>query len=267
MTGSKKVLLALTSYNDVFYHDGTKTGVFVVEALHPFDVFIANGYTVDFVSEDGKFGWDDHSLSSDFLGDDDRKVFEDKKSAFSTGLANIKSAADVKSQDYEIFFASAGHGTLFDYPTAKGLQKLAAEIYHNGGVVAAVCHGPAIFDGLTEIATGKPLIQGRSITGFTDIGEQLLKVDDIMKERNLLSVEDIAKKYGATYLPPVGPWDDYSVSDGRLITGVNPASAHSTALRSITALKEKHGHHLHDLEVKHKQEAAASTAASTAVDE
>lgn len=256
MTGSKKVLLALTSYNDVFYHDGAKTGVFVVEALHPFDVFIANGYTVDFVSETGKFGWDEHSLASDFLGGDDLKTLNDKSSAFSKGLANIKAAADVKSDDYEIFFASAGHATLFDYPEAKGLQRLASEIYDKGGVVAAVCHGPAIFDGLTEIATGKPLIEGKAITGFTDIGEVLLNVDDIMKERNLLSVEDIAKKYGAKYLAPVGPWDDYSVTDGRLITGVNPASAHSTALRSIKALKEKHGHHQHDLEVKQKEHAA-----------
>ena len=42
------------------------------------------------------------------------------------------------------FFGSAGHGTLFDYPHAKDLQKIATTVYNKGGVVSAVCHGPAI---------------------------------------------------------------------------------------------------------------------------
>ena len=143
----------------------------------------------------------------------------------------------MNADDYQIFFASAGHGTLFDYPKAKDLQDIASEIYANGGVVAAVCHGPAIFDGLTDKKTGRPLIEGKSITGFTDVGETILGVDSILKAKNLATVEDVAKKYGAKYLAPVGPWDDYSITDGRLVTGVNPASAHSTAVRSIDALK------------------------------
>lgn len=60
---SKNVIIALTSYNEVFYQDGTKTGVFVVEALHPFREYRANGFNVQFVSETGAFGWDEHSLT------------------------------------------------------------------------------------------------------------------------------------------------------------------------------------------------------------
>lgn len=93
---------------------------------------------------------------------------------------------------------------------------------------------------MIDQATGKPLIEGKSITGFTDLGEIMLKVDSIMKENNLLSIEDVAKKFGAKYLAPIGPWDDYTVADGKLITGVNPASAASTAKRSLIALKPKH---------------------------
>ena len=59
----------------------------------------------------------------------------------------------------------------------------------------------------------------------------------ILKVKGLATVEDIAKKYGAKYLAPIGPWDDYSITDGKLVTGVNPASAHSTAVRSIKALE------------------------------
>lgn len=235
----KKVLISLTSYNDVFYEDGMKTGVFVVEALHPFNTFRKEGLKVDFVSETGKFGWDEHSLGPDFLSGEDKMVFEDKQSDFNLALKHVKKASDINASDYNIFFASAGHGTLFDYPKAKHLQDIASTIYSEGGVVAAVCHGPAIFDGLNDKKTNKPIIQGKSITGFTDIGEVILHVDQVMKQKGVLSVEDVAKKEGAKYLAPIGPWDDYSVTDGRIVTGVNPASAHSTAVRSINALKKQ----------------------------
>ncbi|CAH00198.1 uncharacterized protein KLLA0_D00682g [Kluyveromyces lactis] len=231
-----RVLIALTSYNEAFFTDGAKTGVFAVEALHPFNYYKEQGYDVDFVSETGKYGFDEHSLSADFLSGKDKEQFEDKNSAFNQALAKTKVAADVNPSTYKIFFASAGHGTLFDYPTAKNLQKIASDIYANNGVVAAVCHGPAIFDGLTDKDTGKPLIQGKVITGFTDIGEEILGVADILKQKKLDTVEDIAKKYHAKYMAPIGPWDDFSIADGRLVTGVNPASASSTAKRTDQVL-------------------------------
>mmetsp|Transcript_4301 Transcript_4301/g.4263 ORF Transcript_4301/g.4263 Transcript_4301/m.4263 type:complete len:242 (+) Transcript_4301:591-1316(+) len=240
MLTHKKILLAISSYNEVFYQDGAKTGLFLVEALHPFEVFKDNGYEVDFVSETGSFGFDEHSLTPQFLAGKDLEVYKDSQSDFNQHLKNMKKASEVNADDYGIFFASAGHATLFDYPKAKGLQSLAQAIWAKGGVVAAVCHGGAIFDGLNDPATGRPLIEGKSITGFTDIGEVMLKVDGLMKENNLLSIEDLAKKYGAKYLAPIGPWDDYTVADGKLITGVNPASAGSTAKRSLIALKSKH---------------------------
>lgn len=39
---------------------------------------------------------------------------------------------------YGLFFASAGHASLIDYPDAKGLQSIAAKVYTNGGIVSAV---------------------------------------------------------------------------------------------------------------------------------
>ncbi|CEP64508.1 uncharacterized protein LALA0_S12e00386g [Lachancea lanzarotensis] len=231
-----KVLVALTSYNGVFYEDGSKTGAFVVEVLHPFQAYKSKGFEVQFVSETGTFGWDEHSLAPDFLDGDDKKVFDDKSSDFNKHLQTIKKPSEVNADDYSIFFASAGHGTLFDYPTASGLQHLAAKIYKNGGVVAAVCHGPAIFENLMDLDTKKNIIDGKSITGFTDIGEVQLSVDKLIKEKKLNTVEQTAKSAGAKFLAPIGPWDDYSITDGRIVTGVNPASAHSTAIRSMNAL-------------------------------
>lgn len=231
-----KVLLALTSANPVFYNDGKKTGVFVVEALHPFEVYRKKGFEVQFSSETGTFGYDEHSTGEDFLNGEDRAVFEDPNSDYNVTLKNIKKASDLDAKDYDIFFASAGHGSLIDYPKAKGLQKLAAGIYDKGGVVSAVCHGPAIFEDLIDLKTNEPLIKGKKITGFTDVGEDILNVTDIMKKENLLTIKQVAEKEGATYLEPEGPWANFAVTDGRLVTGVNPQSAVKTAEESIAAL-------------------------------
>ena len=231
-----KVLLALTSANPVFYADGKRTGVFVVEALHPFEVYKKKGYEIQFVSETGTFGYDEHSTSEDFLTGEDKDIFEDQNSDYNVHLKNIKKASDVSSKDYDIFFGSAGHGTLFDYPKAKNLQKLAAEIYDKGGVVSAVCHGPAIFENLIDPKTNEPLIKGKKITGFTDVGEDILEVTDIMKKDNLLTIKQVAEKEGATYVEPEGPWDNFTVTDGKIVTGVNPQSAAKTAEESIAAL-------------------------------
>lgn len=42
------------------------------------------------------------------------------------------------TNQYGIFFASAGHASLIDYPDAKGLQNIASKMNTDGGVISAV---------------------------------------------------------------------------------------------------------------------------------
>lgn len=231
-----KALLAITSFNEVFYNDGKKTGVFVVEALHPYNVLIKHGFEVDFVSDTGSYGWDDHSLAADFLNGEDKEIFDNKNSGFIKGMNSAKKPSEVNAADYDIFFASAGHGAAYDYPRSKGLQKLIAEIYGNGKVIGAVCHGPTIFDNLKDLE-GNVLIKGRKITGFTDEGEVVLSVDKAMEDRDMLTVKQVAEKNGATYVNPPDLWGSFSVVDGRLITGENPASAAETTEKTVEVFK------------------------------
>jgi hypothetical protein len=39
---------------------------------------------------------------------------------------------------YGLFFASAGHASLIDYPDAKGLQSIASKMNTNGSIISAV---------------------------------------------------------------------------------------------------------------------------------
>ena len=64
---ARKALIAITSFNGAIYPDGHKTGLFFVEALHPFRVLTAAGFEVDLASETGTFGFDYNSLQPPFL--------------------------------------------------------------------------------------------------------------------------------------------------------------------------------------------------------
>lgn len=231
-----KVLLAVTSYNGQFYPDGAKTGLFASEAIHPFEAFKAKGLDVQIVSETGEFGYDEHSLVEDFLNGDARDIYNNPHSEYNISLKNIKKASEINPAEYSIFFAAGGHGTCFDFPQAENLAKAAAEIYAQGGIVSAVCHGPLIFNAIKDIKTGKLLAEGKTITGFTDAGEKEMGVDSVVASNNLLTIESMAKNIGANYKAPLGNWDDFTFTDQRVITGVNPQSAQSTAKKCIAAL-------------------------------
>ncbi|KAM0812450.1 putative DJ-1/PfpI domain-containing protein [Seiridium cardinale] len=146
-------------------------------------------------------------------------------------------ASELDASKYGILFASAGHAALIDYPHATSLQKIGEEIWSNGGILASVCHGPALFSNLIDRATGEPVIKGKKITGFTTEGEYTMKIMDELRSWNAELVEELAQRLGATYERPAGIWDDFHLVDGRLVTGVNPASATSTAQAVVEAFK------------------------------
>jgi putative intracellular protease/amidase len=229
----KKALIAVTGYSDVFYDDGAKTGLFYSEALHPYEVFKKAGFDVVVASENGKVGIDDHSKSPDFLNATELSVLQDPNSEFNLVLKNIKKASELDPKEFGLFYASGGHGTVFDFENARGLQSIAEDIYARGGPVSAVCHGPMILHGVRDRETGKPLVQGRNVTGFPDKGEDIMKLTEMLKSRKLGFVAESVRAVGAKWNEPSQPFGDFSVVDGRIITGANPASATSTARKAL----------------------------------
>ncbi|KAJ1963273.1 plasma membrane heat shock protein [Dipsacomyces acuminosporus] len=231
----RRALLAITSYDGPFYLNGDHTGLFYTEALHPYRALKAAGFEVDLASETGTYGIDPHSIDKTFMSEDDFATYNDKDSEFSRKLASIHKASALNPEDYGLFFASAGHATLFDYPTATGLIKIAESVWARGGIVSAVCHGPAILPFIKDAGTGKSIIAGKTVTGFTDAGEDVLGLTAHIKELGLVTIQDAASEVGAVFESPPQPFDDFSITDGRLVTGTNPASAHSTAEKAAVA--------------------------------
>ena len=229
-----KALISISSFNGAIYPDGHKTGLFFTEALHPFEVLTQAGFEVDIASETGTYGLDEISLTDPFLAGSDKAVFNNAKHPFNVKLnQHLHKASDLKKEEYGLFFASAGHSALYDYPTAKGLQSVAGDVWDRGGVVAAVCHGPVLLPGVIDSKTGKSIIEGKTVTGFSIEGELIFRILEKLKADRVLTVIEAVKKVGADYSSPMGPFDDYSITAGRVTTGTNPASARSAAERAV----------------------------------
>lgn len=103
-------------------------------------------------------------------------------------------------------------------------------MYENGGVVAAVCHGPAALVGV-RLSDGGYLVAGKKVAAFTDAEAAAVGLADVMP---FLPARKLAGQ-GALHVPA----DDFTaqvVTDGRLVTGQNPASARGVAEAVVTAL-------------------------------
>ncbi|RAO67226.1 uncharacterized protein BHQ10_003238 [Talaromyces amestolkiae] len=234
----RKAIISITSAQATLFNGKETTGLFISEALHPFNVFTAAGFEVDLVSETGTYIADWLSQQPDFLNGDDLKTWNDQTSAFRQKLDNMPKAANVDGSQYGIFFASAGHAALIDYPKARNLQKIAEEVWANGGVVSSVCHGPAIFANIVDRSTGEPIIKGKKITGFTTEAEYTMNIMDDLRSWKSEMVEELATRLGAKYERSTGIWDDFHTVDGRLVTGQNPASARSTAQAAVEVFEK-----------------------------
>jgi len=99
---------------------------------------------------------------------------------------------------------------------------LLESFYNSGKPIALVCHSPGVLRHVTY--RGAPLVKGKRVTGFTNGEEEAVHLTDVVP----FLVEDELKRLGAIF-EKAPNWQPFSVVDGRLITGQNPASSTSAA--------------------------------------
>jgi putative intracellular protease/amidase len=71
---------------------------------------------------------------------------------------------------------------------------------------------------------GAPIVRGKRVTGFTNDEEEAVHLTNVVP----FLVEDELKRLGAIF-EKVPNWQPFSIVDGRLLTGQNPASSTSAA--------------------------------------
>ena len=140
--------------------------------------------------------------------------------------------ADVNAADYASVLLVGGHGPMWDFVDNPRLDAVVRTIYEQGGLVSAVCHGPAGLLGVT-LSDGSPLLKGRRITGFTAEEEAARKYDTIVP----FELESARGATGASFSEsPI--FEPKVVVDGRIITGQNPASATPLGEAIVSALQD-----------------------------
>jgi putative intracellular protease/amidase len=76
-----------------------------------------------------------------------------------------------------------------------------------------------------------PLVKGKRVTGFTNGEEEAVQLTHVVP----FLVEDELTRLGATF-GKLANWQPFSIVDGRLITGQNPASSTFAAQNVLNLL-------------------------------
>jgi len=222
----KKILLVLTS-QDTLGDTGEATGYNVAEASHPWKVFRDAGYFVDFASIAGG-----QPPRDEVQEDDPVQVEFTQDETVKASLYNPPRVSVVDPSQYDAVYLVGGHGTMWDFTGDADLQKLIASVYDSGGVVGAVCHGPA---GLVdvELGTGVALLSGRKVAAFTNAEEKAVGKQDVVP----YLLQDKLEEQGAT-VKLADNWEENVQVDERLVTGQNPQSAAGVAKEMTKLLTE-----------------------------
>lgn len=223
---SKKVLFVVTSH-DKKGDSGQPTGYYLGEVSHPWEVLHKAGYDIDFVSPKGGTP----PVDGFNLDDATNKEFWENKE-YKNKIDHSLKPSEVKPSDYSAIFFAGGHGAMWDFADNAELSKIAANIYENGGVVSAVCHGPA---GLVNIklTNGKYLVDGKKINAFTNEEETAVKLEKVVP----FMLEDKLIERGAKF-EKSDLWQPHVTVDQRVVTGQNPQSAKGVGEAILAELKK-----------------------------
>lgn len=223
----KKILIPVTNHATL----GTTNqanGTYSPELTHALHVFIEAGFDYEITSINGGkapiYGTD---IEDDLVNDN---ILKDE--VFQNRMNNTLPISKVNIEEYAAIYYPGGFGLLSDLASNEAVAKLSATHYESGGIISAVCHGPAALLPIT-LSNGEKLLAGKSVTGFTREEEiDFGTIDDIP----FLLEESLARNT-ARY-SKVQPWGVFVVEDDRVITGQNPASAHAVGTAVIKLLAQ-----------------------------
>ncbi|HDR8982643.1 type 1 glutamine amidotransferase domain-containing protein [Burkholderia vietnamiensis] len=224
-----KVLIVLTSH-DTLGNTGEKTGFWLEELAAPYYVLKDAGVEITLASvKGGQPPLDPKSNEAAFQTDATRRFEADAVAR--AALATTLKLSDISVDAFDAVFYPGGHGPLWDLAEDANSIALIERAFTTGKPVAAVCHAPGVLRHV-KAPDGKPLVQGKSVTGFTNTEEQAVGLTEVVP----FLVEDMLKANGGIYTK-ADDWQPYAVVDGLLITGQNPASSEHVAHALFEQLK------------------------------
>jgi len=218
---SSRILIVVTSANLI--KEGKPTGLWLEEFAVPYLQFVTSGLDVTVASpKGGPVPVDPRSKPS--------AEQASKWQEAVVALEQTRKLSTVSSAEFDAIFLPGGHGTMFDLAGDADIKRLLKEFDAAGKVVASVCHGPAGFVG-AEGKDGAPLVAGRTMTAFTDAEEHAVNLAADMP----FLLEAKLRSLGAKFVAGTN-FADHVETDGKFITGQNPASSASVAKAVLKAI-------------------------------
>jgi putative intracellular protease/amidase len=236
----KKVLIVTTSHN-ILGKTGYTTGVWLPEMTHPFSALQNAGFNITVASiNGGNVPIDPYSIPSNPQGTNRDDPITEKFLHTPADVAIINHTvplSTINPKEYSAVVFPGGNGATYDFPWDKNVNRIAAAIYEQGGIVAAVCHGPAALLNAT-LSNGQYLIKGMKVTGFSNEEEAITEI--LIGKKHVLPffLENELPKRGAVY-EKVYVYEPLVIvsGNGRLITGQNPESATNVGEKVVEILK------------------------------
>jgi len=223
-----KILMVLTSH-DKLGDTGNKTGFWLEEFAAPYYVFKDAGADVALTSPLGGQPPLDPSSDAEDAQTEATKRFKADNAA-QKELANTVVLDSIDAEGFDAIFYPGGHGPLWDLAEDAASVALIETFAASDRPVGAVCHAPAVLKH-PKGADGKPLVSGKTVTGFTNAEEEAVGLTQVVP----FLVEDMLKANGGDYQKG-DDWASFVVVDGKLVTGQNPASSEAAASKLLALL-------------------------------
>lgn len=223
-----KILMVLTSH-DRLGNTGKPTGFWLEEFTAPYYTFRDAGADVTLVSPKG--GQPPIDPKSDDPANQTASMTRFKQDpATQKVLASTSLLNDATPNGFDAIFYPGGHGPMWDLVDNEKSIGLIETFFGSGRPVAAVCHAPAVLH--RAMYKGEPIVKGRRVTGFTNSEEEAVGLTKIVP----FLVEDELRRLGGLY-EKAADWADFTLTDGHLVTGQNPASSGSGAGKLLQLLQ------------------------------
>lgn len=226
----KKVLFVLTSHDELG-NTGEKTGFWIEEFAAPYYKLLDEGIQITLASPKG--GQPPIDPKSEAPGSDTPATIRfNQDNETQQKLAHTVMLSLMKEEEFDAIFYPGGHGPLWDLSEDKNSIRLIESFYRNNKPVAFVCHAPGVLR-YTKNTLGEPLVKGKKVTGFTNEEEEAVQLTKVVP----FLVEEMLKENGGEY-SKVANWQPYTIQDGLLITGQNPASSELVADKLLQLLEK-----------------------------
>lgn len=232
-----RIVVVLTAAAELRLRDDSMlaTGFWAQEFVEPYHIFLEHGHTVDIATPHAKpAALDPICFDLAFHDNDIGRAANlreqlDAIDDWQTPLSLERLA--LTENDYQAVFFPGGHGPMADLAQSAAAGNLIKRIYARGGLVGAICHGPAAL--LTARSAEKWLFDSFAMTCFSPDEERAAGLYPRLRWQ---LADALAEAGGRLSYAPAGK--PHVVVDRRLFSGQNPASAAPLAWQMARELKK-----------------------------